>query len=270
MNRTYLNAPVILAHGLFGFEKIRVGPFTMASYFRGIPEMLRAMGNRVLVTQVHPTAGIRRRAGILGERIRTVFPNEPVHIIGHSMGGLDARELLKDPAWSGRVLSLTTIATPHLGSTLADVASRSFGPVYRLLQAIGWDHEGFLDVKPSRARRWHQETPEPEDVACFSVAGDPVPEDVCFLLRRFHESMTRWEGPNDGLVSVQSSEAFGQPLEAWPSDHLQQMNWWTGTPRLLVPPRIARCYQSVIQNLVAHDSEAPSELAGSSLRAWSR
>lgn len=253
LKRTMLNAPIVLAHGLFGFERVCIGPFTLATYFRGIPELLRAMGNRVLVTRVHPTAGIRRRARKLGERILTAFPDEPVHIIGHSMGGLDARELLTEPGWSDRVLSLTTIATPHLGSTLADAAGRRFGPVYRLLKAIGWDHEGFHDLKPSRARRWHEATPEPSDVACFSVAGDPPPDDVCFLLRRLHASMRRWEGPNDGLVSVRSSEAFGTPLEAWPSDHLQQMNWWTGSPRLEVPPKIAGCYQAIIENLHAHD-----------------
>ncbi len=225
----------------------------MATYFRGIPELLRAMGNRVLVTRVHPTAGIRRRAAKLGERIQAAFPDEPVHIIGHSMGGLDARELLTDPAWSKRVLSLTTIATPHLGSTLAEAARRQFGPVYRLLKTIGWDHEGFLDLTPSRARRWHEDTHAPEGVACFSVAGDPPPDDVCFLLRRIHASMRRWEGPNDGLVSVRSSEAFGTPLTAWPTDHLQQMNWWTGYPRLKVPPKIAACYRTVVENLRSHD-----------------
>lgn len=254
--RTMLHAPVVLAHGLFGFERIGLGPFTLATYFRGIPEFLRSLGLRVLVTRVHPTAGIRRRAGLLGERIRAVFPNEPVHILGHSMGGLDARELLTDPGWSGRVLSLTTVATPHLGSTLAEAARKRFGPVYRFLKAIGWDHEGFLDLTPERARRWHESTPPPDGLPCFSVAGDPPPDDVCFLLRRVHATMSRWEGPNDGMVSVRSSEAFGTPLPVWPTDHLQQMNWWTGYPRLKVPPKVAACYASVVENLRAHDVRA--------------
>jgi triacylglycerol lipase len=256
---TPLKAPVVLAHGLFGFERIGIGPFTMATYFRGIPEFLRSLGHRVLVTRVHPTAGIRRRAAKLGERILRAFPDERVHIIGHSMGGLDARELLADPAWAGRVLSLTTIATPHLGSTLAEVAQKKFGPIYRLLKAVGWDHEGFYDITPERARRWHESTPLPEGVPCFSVAGDPPPDDVCWLLRRLHATMTRWEGPNDGLVSVTSSEAFGAPLPVWPTDHLQQMNWWTGSPRLEVPEKITQPYLSVVENLRAHDR--PAEFA---------
>ncbi len=253
VNSYKLNAPIVLAHGLFGFERIGVGPVTVASYFRGIPELLRGMGNRVLVTRVHPTAGIHRRAKRLGERILSAFPDEPVHIIGHSMGGLDARQLLTDPAWSNRVLSLTTIATPHTGSTLADAARRQFGPIYQLLKAVGWDHDGFYDLVPSRARKWHEATPTPEGVPCFSVAGNPPEDDVCWLLRRLHYSMNRWEGANDGMVSVASAEAFGQPLAAWPADHLQQMNWWTGTLRPGMSARVASMYHSVIGNIQLHD-----------------
>jgi len=247
--RTRLTAPVVLAHGLFGFERIGLGPLTLATYFRGIPELLRAMGNRVLVSQVHPTGGIQRRARDLGERILAAFPDEPVHIIGHSMGGLDTRELLTDPAWSGRVLSVTTISTPHLGSTMADLARRSFGPVYQFLKAIGWDHEGFLDLIPDRAVRWHERTQAPEGIPCFSVAGDPPESEVCWPLQRLFALMSRREGPNDGLVSVASASAFGRPLPAWPTDHLQQMNWWTGYPRLRVPPNIAAAYASVVENM---------------------
>jgi triacylglycerol lipase len=94
-----LQAPIVLAHGLFGFRRIGLGPVTLAWYFRGIPAILQAAGNRVLVTRVHPTAGVSRRARKLGEQILEAFPDEPVHLIGHSMGGLDARELIADPAW---------------------------------------------------------------------------------------------------------------------------------------------------------------------------
>src|SRR5262249_51798438 len=140
-----LRAPIVLAHGLFGFTRIALGPLTLAAYFRGIPDVMRAAGNRVLVTRVHPTAGIRRRGRKLGERSEAAFGDEPVHIIAHSMGGLDARVLLSDPAWSGRILSLTTIGTPHLGSPLADFAKVRAGRIYRLLEAVGLDHRGFFD-----------------------------------------------------------------------------------------------------------------------------
>src|SRR3954466_13630951 len=101
-----LQAPIVLAHGLFGFNQIGLGRLTLAAYFRGIPEWLRAAGNRVLVTKVPPIAGVEARAKRLGDETAPASPEEPVHLIGHSMGGLDARMLLSDPSWSGRVLSL--------------------------------------------------------------------------------------------------------------------------------------------------------------------
>ncbi len=251
MNRLSPRAPVVLAHGLLGFEKIALGRWTLATYFRGIPEYLRSRGVRVHVPRVHPTAGIERRARKLGERIDARFPGQRVHIIGHSFGGLDARQLLCDPAWHQRILSLTTIATPHLGSVFALSAQRRLGPIYRLLKAVGWDHQGFFDLMPDAARRWHESTPCPGAVPCFSIAGDPGADDVCWPLRRLHAALEKCEGPNDGLVSVESTRAFGTVLPACPVDHLQQMNWCTGLPSRAVAPGVRALYDSLISTISA-------------------
>ncbi len=221
-----LDAPIVLAHGLFGFTRIGLGRWTLAVYFRDIPELLRAAGNRVLVSRVHPTAGVARRAWKLKQRIETAFPDESVHIIGHSMGGLDARMLLADPSWRRRVLSLTTIGTPHLGSSLADVSRLRMVKIYRMLERVGLDHNGFFDVTRKISRERHERLPLPDDIPCFSIAGTPSQWDVSRPLKRFHEALLEWEGPNDGLVSVESAEAFGTPLPSWPLDHFHQLNWF--------------------------------------------
>jgi triacylglycerol lipase len=243
-----LQAPIVLAHGLFGFVRLGLGPLTLAHYFRGIPEFLRGAGNRVLVARVHPTAGVARRAWKLGQRIEAAFGDEPVHIIAHSMGGLDARVLLADPAWSRRVLSLTTIGTPHLGSALADAAKLRLPGVYRALGRIGLDHRGFLDLTRRAARARHRSLPTP-DIPCFSVAGDPAADEVCWPLRGLYAAMSRWEGPNDGLVSVESATAFGTPLPPRPIDHLRQMNWLTGTPGRRPSSPACDLYAAVLANL---------------------
>jgi len=244
-----LKAPIVLAHGLLGFSQIGWGPIILTSYFREIPDILAEGGNRVLVTHVHPTAGIAFRAEKLKQRIQRVFPDEPVHLIGHSMGGLDARVLLTDPAWAGRVLSLTTVGSPHLGSAVADAARLRVGPIYRLLERLGIDHNGFLDLTRRSARAWHRRARPPEGVACFSLAGDPAPEDVCWPLQAFHARLSRWEGPNDGLVSVESALAFGTPLPLWPVDHLRQVNWLSAGPVGLPRHQVGTLYSQVIANL---------------------
>ncbi len=245
-----LEAPIVLAHGLFGFSRIGLGPLTLTTYFRGIPDELRAAGNRVLVTRVHPIAGVEFRAGRLGDRILRAFPEEPVHIIGHSMGGLDARQLLAEPFWRQRVLSLTTIGTPHLGTYLADFAKLRVGRVYRLLDLMGLDPRGFLDITRRSARRFHRLHGQPLDIPCFSLAGDPPCTEVTWPLQRLHAVLSELEGPNDGLVSVASALAFGTALPSWPVDHLRQMNWMTPPPGS-VCPAVPDLYAQVLDRLAA-------------------
>ena len=251
-----LEAPIVLAHGLFGFNRIGLGPVTLTSYFRGIPALLESAGNRVLVTRVHPTAGVFRRAWKLKRDILAAFPDEPVHLIGHSMGGLDARALMVDPTWRGRILSLTTLATPHLGSEVANFAKLRVGRIYRLLERLGVNHQGFLDLSPRAMAEFNAQNPLPSDVPVFSIAGDPDPTEVCWPLRRLHAVLRELEGANDGLVSVQSATALGQPLPNWPIDHLQQMNWFAGKPAVdsTYPPypRVALHYAAILANLAAH------------------
>src|SRR4051794_24949512 len=85
-----LRAPIVLVHGLLGTDTLRLGPVRLFDYFRGIPEVLRAGGNRVVVVRVGRTDGVAVRAAQLARQL----PNEPVHLIGHSMGGLDSRYLI--------------------------------------------------------------------------------------------------------------------------------------------------------------------------------
>ncbi len=257
-----LKAPIILAHGLCGFSRIGFGPVTLASYFRGVPQALRAAGNRVLATRVHPTASVDFRGRRLGYRIDTYFPGEPVHVVAHSMGGLDARRLLALPGWRDRVLSLTTIATPHQGSILADFAKLRVGRIYRLLAAMGIDARGFQDVTRLSMRRFNRTYGPILDVPCFSIAGEPVPEHVSRPLRRLREALAEMQGPNDGLVPSSSAVAFGEPLDPWPLDHLRQMNWFSRARDESDPFFVPSFYGRIVANLIARgfgvdDEEAP-------------
>lgn len=233
-----LDAPIVLAHGLFGFTRIGIGRLTVTAYFRGIPGAMEEAGNRVLVTRVPPIAGTEKRARRLADQIERAFPDEPIHLIGHSMGGLDARRLLANAEWRRRVLSLTTIGTPHLGTALADYAKLRVGRIYRLMASLGIDPQGCLDVTRRAARRFHRLNPPLTNIPCFSVAGDPIHENVCWPLQRTSAALWELEGPNDGVVSVESALAFGTPLPLWPLDHFRQLNWLPpgGSDSDLLPP----------------------------------
>jgi triacylglycerol lipase len=246
-----LDAPIVLAHGLFGFTRIGIGRLTVTAYFRGIPNALENAGNRVLLTRVPSIAGTEKRARRLAEQIDRAFPDEPFHVIGHSMGGLDARRMLAIPKWHRRVLSLTTIGTPHLGTALADYAKLRVGRIYRLMASLGVDPQGCLDITRRAARRFHRFHPPPADIPCLSVAGDPIYETVCWPLQRTSAALWELEGPNDGLVPVESALAFGTPLPLWPLDHLRQINWLApGESKLdLLPPIVL--YARLVGHLAA-------------------
>ncbi len=213
------------------------------------------------MTRVPSIASVARRARVLAREIDCAFPGEPVHIIGHSMGGLDARLLLNDPAWAGRVRSLSTLGTPHLGSALADLARLRAGRVYRVLKLFGVEHGGFLDVTRQAARAVNREGNVPDGVACLCVAGAPALDDVHWALRPFHHILDDLEGPNDGLVSVESALAFGTPLPIWPVDHFRMMNWHSPTSGPSTRAAVWTLYDDLLAHLVdlGFGAGAPSE-----------
>ena len=69
-----LKAPIVLVHGLLGFDQLAMGAWVLTHYFRGIPEMLRKAGNRVLVARLSPTAGIGRPGRPAQRSHRRRFP----------------------------------------------------------------------------------------------------------------------------------------------------------------------------------------------------
>ena len=117
---------ILLAHGLLGFRKIGATP-----YFNGVQACFDA-GSIFMAPSVEPAGRIADRAAQLAVEI-TKIPLDQVptvgkiHIVAHSMGGLDARFLISpQPAGLGLapyIASLTTISTPHRGSPLADIVT---------------------------------------------------------------------------------------------------------------------------------------------------
>ena len=93
------------------------------SYFRDLPNYYPEQST--LFPPVSLLGSVQLRAQELADRIAKKFPNGEIHIIAHSMGGLDAKCLLAKNlnrlAERGRVVSLSTISTPHHGSPVADL-----------------------------------------------------------------------------------------------------------------------------------------------------
>jgi triacylglycerol lipase len=219
-----LRSPVVLVHGLCGFNEIRVGPWTLANYFPRIPAILRAAGNRVLIPFLSPTRGVADRATQLKAFLDREAPGEPVHVFAHSMGGLDARYMVSRLGMADRVLSLTTLGTPHRGTAFADWGiARLARLVKPVLSLLGVPTQAFYDLTREGARRLNEQMPNMAGVRYFSIAGRyQGGYDPSWLLS--HGIVTKAEGPNDGIVSVESAR-WGESLEVWDGDHLSLVNW---------------------------------------------
>jgi triacylglycerol lipase len=246
---------IVLAHGLAGFSQIGVRRLRIANYFRGIPEHLEARGCRVVSSEVPPLGSIARRAAVLAEEIRAAARDDKVHVIAHSMGGLDARHAISRLGLEERVLTLVTLGTPHRGSPVADRV-HDFAVRTRLLTVLeraGAEVGALTDLRRDACAKWNERTPDAPSVRYLSIAGVKRREHMIYGLRFTHDVIAADEGDNDGLVSARSA-AWGETLPRWDCDHVNLVGW-TG-PRTVamgwardVRPRFVR----LLAHLVAQE-----------------
>lgn len=116
--------PVVLLHGMSGFGQLDLGPVGI-TYFDGVVEDLTKNGESVFVTIVPPYDTSESRAIALSKQIDEILKKTgkaKVNLVGHSQGGLDARVITSPQGlgYGDRVASVTTVATPHHGSKVAD------------------------------------------------------------------------------------------------------------------------------------------------------
>ena len=142
--------PIVLAHGIARFDILAHKAHKLLGdederdddsthYFRRIKSTLIADGFHVHHSSVSWAKGVTVRAREFKKNVEHILHegNAPkVHIIAHSMGGLDARHLLfehQDDAMHEKVAPVTTIGTPHLGTSFADWGIENKGKLLKLL-----------------------------------------------------------------------------------------------------------------------------------------
>jgi triacylglycerol lipase len=237
--------PVLLVHGLGGFDQIRLEliqrhPLEI-QYFKGVTAALLAAGVPAVHTAALPPGGsIQDRAAALKQFIDANVPHERFHIVAHSMGGLDSRHYVAHLGGHARVASLTTLGTPHRGSALACISADyligtfekligrlGMGGIAQRIQAATAAHR---DLRPDDCARFNLATPDRPEVVYYSWAGQPEFAVLSGILLVPHQILLSGSiggmagGPNDGLVTVASARWTG-----WrggiPADHLGLVGW---------------------------------------------
>ena len=226
-------SPIVLAHGLLGFDELHVGGRYLPGfqYWRGIVEAFNNRGIQAITASVPASATIEERAMKLCKDIEQKAAGRAVNIIAHSMGGLDARYLISGIKPSNiQVLSLTTISSPHHGSTFADYIFSQIGEarlpkIYKMLEKLSLETGAFRQLtRQYMQEHFNPSVPNSEGVRYFSY-GAATTHGNWSAFKASNDILTEAEGPNDGLVSVSSSkwgEYKGTLIEV---SHLDLINW---------------------------------------------
>lgn len=245
--------PIILCHGVCRFDILWKEALQVDNsddpkvddkhYFKGIRTMLKKNGFEVFHTNVPWGASVKDRAGVLKHQIMKILQGPPqyekVHIIAHSMGGLDARHMMFDDRNDGRIhdriASLTTISTPHEGSPFADWGTEHLSQIIETAKLIGLDLNAMKDLRTDSCRAFNEnpdvvefEKQLSQTATLQTYAGHQDWYSTFWPLKFSHHIITDAEGINDGLVSVKSARwrATDSHHELAKTDHLNELGWW--------------------------------------------
>jgi triacylglycerol lipase len=241
-----------------------MGVPSFVSYFNGVAAHLRRQGHAVLVPQVNPTGSVKQRGEMLASLILELAPeNERVHIIAHSMGGLDARHAIaKVKGFAERVATLVTIGTPHRGSPVADAIAHRTGPLFLhvptfLKERLESNAGALHDLTTEIGIHFDETTPDVPGVRYINVAGDASKGSHELFLFQLAAVIGRVNKEvNDGVVTRSSALRKGhEHLADWPVDHAGEVGWSFDSPLPVVeipffpPPAHLLRYDEIVKAL---------------------
>jgi triacylglycerol esterase/lipase EstA (alpha/beta hydrolase family) len=231
--------PLVLVHGWTGFASI--GPI---DYFYGVPDRLRSAGYEVYTPELDPYNSTTIRSEQLAARAGEILAGaraRKLNFIAHSQGGLDSRRLISTLGFADRTAALVTLATPHRGTPLADIALGKLpGPAQEaldfLLNLVGAAAGHESDALASFAsltteyleNEFNPENPDEPGVSYLSWTGFTCPlgfscGDVCDVeIRWSYDLIYLSAGDNDGIVPV-SSAPWGEYRGTIPADHFDEV-----------------------------------------------
>ncbi|MBU0747270.1 MAG: triacylglycerol lipase [Gammaproteobacteria bacterium] len=128
---TQTRYPIVLVHGLFGFDSA-LG----VDYFYGIPDALRQGGAKVYVAQVSAANSTEVRGEQLLAQVKTILAitgAAKVNLVGHSHGGPTTRYVAG--VAPQLVASVTSIGGVNKGSRVADIL-RGVAPAGSVSEAV--------------------------------------------------------------------------------------------------------------------------------------
>ena len=206
--------PIFLVHGIAWRDDT---PFL--SYWGKIPDILKYYGADVHLSGHDAFNTDASSALVLKHKIFSLLREskaKKVNIIAHSKGGLVARYMISLLGMEEKVASLTTLGTPHQGSSIADLLLQNRDNRSLLVKSFNLMARIFGDKNPnsflagqeltlSYMKNFNQLSPDKKDVYYQSFAGIIDQNYKNLFYRKLYKLLFEHEGANDGLVSEQSA-----------------------------------------------------------------
>jgi len=263
--------PIILAHGLSGFDSL----FGVVEYWPGIANALEKDGAEVYVTEVSQFNETEVRGQQLLEQVEEIVAltgSGKVNLVGHSHGGLDSRWVAAQRP--DLVASVTTVGSPHQGAELATIVrdilvegslsesvlaglAGGLGSLLALLSGTSnpQDALGALDALSSDGMaEFNADYPQGLP-ASWCGEGDPVVDGVYYFSWTGKRAVTNlfdvsdamfaltslvYSEDNDGVVGRCSAHLGTVIRDDYKQNHLDEVNqvfgmvdWWSVNPKTL-------------------------------------
>lgn len=233
-----LQYPVLLCHG-YGAIASLVKP----SPLYDVAMFLRAHNIQAFAPNIVPYATIEIRAENWVRVINRLFDqlsHQKLNIIAHSMAGLDIRYALSKMDITDHVASLTTVSTPHRGTSLAELSLKTPDAIKeKMADLLDWmgnrvypgtksDSVGSAEqlTRSYVNEEFNPNVPDVETIPYYSFSsavGKGTPHPIKVISRYQNNYIYQQEGINDGMVSVESS-IWGEHFKTSNISHLEQMN----------------------------------------------
>jgi triacylglycerol lipase len=234
---------IVLVPGLFGFD--RFGP---VEYFNGVASHLEQTfpGLHVKAATTNPLGSVAKRADILAQQIGLLFGPEEIHLVAHSMGGLDARFLVSRNLIVGaQVRTIVTIATPHSGSPVATLLDRGNplnalpGLANAFLDELRNNLNAVDDLSEQGAALINEQCPDVPHIRYLEIAGTgrdgSMPTSL--LLAPTYLFVRAKAGANDGVVPLSSAQRDRPLFASWAGDHCDLVGHDLNGPTPLSVPK---------------------------------
>lgn len=212
--------PIVLAHGMGATDDM----LGFINYWWGIENYLEDEGANVYVTKVNCMDSTYNKALQFKTQYLQILASTgkaKANIIGHSHGGIYTRYAITNLGLGTKVQSLTTVCSPHRGSSAADVIMGIAGDTGGWLVGATLDvayafllgdtnpesyQNGINVTRPYMVNTFNPNTPNYSGVYYQSYATKINYADPSVVLTATWLVIKYYEGANDGLVSETSAK----------------------------------------------------------------